>query len=595
MPHRWQIILALAVVSAQVSERTHANASQSAAPAATGTISGTVFIGESHVEVVRNAVVRLTGGPAASARLVRTDHFGRFVFSGLPAGRFYISATKVGNLPAFHGVRRPSNGPGVPIALALGQHATVTLSMLRGAAIAGAIRDARGQPAPLVVVTAIRSALVSPAISNAFRAVTDDTGAYRIWGLPPGQYIVLADVPADLRRVGVFATTDAEINWARRISGTSIGSIATAEPAPGPVTAFAPVYYPGTTDPSGAREVLLSIGEEAAGLDFAVQMVPTARIGGRLIDPAGQPVSAASVSLYPRLRQHERANVLISSGMLRTPTATITPRGFTIAGVAPGDYTLVARNVGTGRAPAGAQTQPTLWAQVDLTVDGRDQLDLVIPLQRGTSVSGTLVMTPKELSSALMSRTQIALVATTALPGMPVETRTAVAEDGTFRFTGVAPGSYVFKATPPIYNGGQLWLKSAIINGRDVAELPLTVGTAQEISGLNVQITNRMSELSGTLTEGDRPPTAPFSIVVFPVDRALWAANSRRIRSVTLATDGTFVVRGLPDGEYAIVAVEEPDVSSPFDTALLSTLLPIAVKVRLRDGEQVFQALKVRR
>ena len=46
--------------------------------------------------------------------------------------------------------------------------------------------------------------------------------------------------------------------------------------------AYAPVYYPGTTTASGAAGVTLSVGEERGGVDFQLQLVPTAKIEGRI-------------------------------------------------------------------------------------------------------------------------------------------------------------------------------------------------------------------------------------------------------------------------------------------------------------------------
>src|SRR6185295_1395187 len=50
-----------------------------------------------------------------------------------------------------------------------------------------------------------------------------------------------------------------------------------------PPASYAPVYFPGTTQASGASSVVLSLGEERAGVDMQLQMVPTGQIAGGIV------------------------------------------------------------------------------------------------------------------------------------------------------------------------------------------------------------------------------------------------------------------------------------------------------------------------
>src|SRR5262249_35816896 len=133
------------------------------------------------------------------------------------------------------------------------------------------------------------------------------------------------------------------------------------------------------------------VGEERSGVSFTLQVVQTARIAGTLLDPAGQPMTSASVVLYPRRRDEQSpADTLVSSGVLTLPRATVTPRGLSIPGVAPGEYTIVARSGSSSRG-APPPPGPVLWSITDLAVtDGRDQTDLVLRLAPGLKLSGTI-------------------------------------------------------------------------------------------------------------------------------------------------------------------------------------------------------------
>jgi hypothetical protein len=315
--------------------------------------------------------VKLEGDPGTSNRVVGTDNEGRFVFDRLPAGRFTLSATKPGYVPVFHGAKHPGRGPGIPVAVADGARVDVTLRLLPGAVITGTITDAYGQPARAISVAAVEVRPGTGAAPVPARAVTDDLGVYRIFSLPPGAYAVSALprlVPASDGRGGpvgsaVFEVSEAELRWARA-GGSG------PPPAPGRAASYAPVFYPGTADPSAAATIQVASGEERSGIDMALRIVAMSRIAGRLLDVGGQPVSPATVSLFPRHTGRPAAvDVLVSSGALVLPRAVVSSSGFAFTGVAPGEYTLVARSGSGGRATTAAPSGPAaLWSVTDLTV-----------------------------------------------------------------------------------------------------------------------------------------------------------------------------------------------------------------------------------
>src|SRR4029079_17660815 len=105
---------------------------------------------------------------------------------------------------------------------------------------------------------------------------TDDRGAYRIYGLRPGEYYVQA-TPAS--STGGRATSAAEIEWAQRAIGAP-GGLPGAAPPSGQSMTLAPVLFPGTTDPAAAIPIVLKAGEERTDVDFATTFIPTATISG---------------------------------------------------------------------------------------------------------------------------------------------------------------------------------------------------------------------------------------------------------------------------------------------------------------------------
>ena len=291
----------------------------------TGAIAG-FLVDESTGQPLRGAEVSLSGDTPDSSRVTRTDQVGAFMFPNLPAGRYQLAATKAGYVRAAYGAKRYDR-PGTPIQLAAGQTMTsLKLATHKGGVITGQIVDETGQPAFGVQVRALeyrtvlgerRLTRVRPqgtGLMGLFTEETDDRGVYRLYGLPPGEYVVVA-TPRMTRTEEVRAMTDAEIRDALQAAaqaaqgaqatvgaasvgtanvGAGSGSANTvaagaARRDPGVTVGYTPVFYPGTTSAAGATSITLGRGEERAGVDFQVQLVQTARIEVVVIPPAGVP------------------------------------------------------------------------------------------------------------------------------------------------------------------------------------------------------------------------------------------------------------------------------------------------------------------
>ena len=526
-----------------------------APPAGTAVLSGTLTTDAASPQPVRRATVRLTGG-GPSARVVGTDDQGRFTFAALPAASYSLSATKPGFVTVFHGEKRPGRAPGVPIAVGDGQRVTVSLAMHAGAVITGTITDARGAPMSSVPVLAVEVRTTGAGTSPA-RATTDDRGVYRIFGLGPGDYVVSAAPRLDTDRgmsPQTIGVSDDEVQWARtQTNSSTLGAASgTPLPAPGRPVTYAPIYFPGTTDPAAASKITVAIGEERSGIGFSTRIVSTAKVSGTLIDQNGQPLTSGSVTIYPRWsEQASPADALIAAGALVLPRAIVSPPTFSLSGITPGEYTLVARSGMSGRGAAAAAAiaaaDPTLWNVTDITVDGRDQSDLVLRLQPGTRISGSIAFERSSLTPpADLSKIDLTMAASRSLVGAPAAPRAIVDPAGIFRFVSVVPGAYTLKAMPP---AGTSWvLKSAALNGRDLADVLIDVKPGQDLNGLMITYTDRAAEISGTLVDAGGRPVTRYSIIVMTVDKSLWLPNARRIRSAARRRTGRSASAGCRPG-----------------------------------------------
>jgi hypothetical protein len=247
---------------------------------------------------VRRAIVNLSG------RVTITDDRGRFAFTDVAPGRVSLSASKPAYLSAAFGATRPG-GAGTPIVLAPGQQMTdVTLRLTRGAVITGTIRNEQGQPAPQVSLRLYQFRFVngqrrlnptSPGMTPA--TSTDDRGMYRFFGIAPGEYYVGAEL---LSGSAARVTTAVDLQDAARLlqaAGRARPSTAPAAASPSRTVTYAGVFYPGVADISDARTLIVVAGEERSGIDFSLQLVPTATVSGSISGAGDLRASAAQVSL----------------------------------------------------------------------------------------------------------------------------------------------------------------------------------------------------------------------------------------------------------------------------------------------------------
>ncbi|MGE5836431.1 MAG: carboxypeptidase regulatory-like domain-containing protein [Acidobacteriota bacterium] len=572
-------------------------------------ITGTLVTDDASARPIRRAIVNLSGSDFLRTRITVTDDAGRFTFTSLPAANYSVSANKAGYVTTYYGGKRPGRGPGVPIALADGQRVTVALKMARGAVLTGIVTDPAGRPTQAQVsalqyqtIGGERTLRPAPGFST-FGSSTDDRGVYRLYGLPPGEYIVSATVrstPGDLRPV-----TPEEIHWARQFAQTAGGAptaglpAGVAAPPPLPQTVgYASIYYPGTGDASAASAITLAAGEERTGVDIPLQLVPTSRIEGTVTDAEGRRANGVQVMLLPKTV----VGVIIPT----FPRATTGADGrFVVAGIAPGDYALTARGRGAGpvAAPASGRVAAaaSLWAVNDLTVSGQDISGLELRLEPGMVVAGRFEFesatnqTPANVASYRAGlgpwRSGTGATVSFTIPSVQADA------EGRFRFPSVSPGTYSASGfgggiTGP--NQTPAWiLKSVTANGRDVTDQPLEIRPREEPPEIVITFTDKVTEITGTLLDPAGRPTSGLSIIVVPVNREFWNMNSRRIRPVTPASDGKFKLAGLPPGEYYMAAVTDYEYTDLYDASFLEQLTAAAFKITLGEGEKKVQDIRM--
>src|SRR6185436_3701792 len=248
-------------------------------------ISGRLVTDDATPQPIRRARVAAQGVDSEVNKWVMTDAAGRFAITDLPEGRYTVSATKPGFVRTVFGAKR-FDRPGTPVGLANGQRAEASMRMLRGAVISGTIRDENGQPAPGVNVRAMQfrtqngeRTLVNAASSAGIGGdTTDDRGAYRIFGLSPGEFVISA-TPRDNTRGNLQQMTDGQLRSAQLALKPNTAPIGSTQTAPAadrseaPTVGFTPMYYPAAVLPTDATVVSVGTGEERENVDVQLRLV----------------------------------------------------------------------------------------------------------------------------------------------------------------------------------------------------------------------------------------------------------------------------------------------------------------------------------
>lgn len=629
------LLVAVPLAAQVVHSVDHQQRDGQATPTGTAVVSGVVVSDEATPQPIRRAQVTLTGSDQPVFKTTFTDATGRFAVTDLPAGRYSLAATKGGFVRAAYGAKRHDR-PGTPVNLANGQQMTgLTLRMSRGGVIAGTIMDETGMPAVGAQVRVLQyrvqqgeRVLVPATGGNPFGEVTDDRGAYRMYGLPPGEYLVSA-TPRNSNVGEIRASTEAEIRAAlAALQQPPTPAPPAGQPLPPPrepvTVGFAPVYFPGATSVSSAASVTLASGEERGGVDFSLQLVRTAKIEGTVIVPAG--FSPQNVQLTMAATGAQAAPGVLGSTFLNRVTPAADGK-FSYAAVPPGQYTINARlsaNAPVGRAGGGAQPEvfefvmasgggqtittgpasrggTAYWATAEVTADGTTQSNVTLALQPGMTVSGRLEFKGTRLAAPTdLTRVRVSLSPAPSATGFNVMTALPGAQidaSGRFTITGVTPGRYLVSGSAPAPAGGgpglNWTLKSAIIKGRDVLDYPLEIAPNDELADAVLTFTDATQNVSGVLQDASGRPAPDYTIIVFAADKRYWTPQARRIRSTRPGTDGRFNVTNLPPGDYRIAAVVDIAQGEANDPAFLEQLVPASYAFTLAEGERKVQDLRI--
>lgn len=540
-------------VSSQV---TPPRATTPAAPKGTAVLSGTVVAADTGAPI-RRVQVRAMTSDGKDNQVALTDEQGRFELRELVGGRYTVMASRSGFVGLQYGQRRP-NERGTPVEVAPGQRLDkLTIALPRGGVIAGRVMDEFGEPLAEVQVQVLRSMMQGGGrrmMPSGRGDNTDDQGAFRIFGLQPGDYVV----SATLRNESSMSMTGK--------SGT------------GPEQGYAPTYYPGTPTVADAQRVSVGVGQEVTGVAFGLTPTRVARISGRVVGGTREGAQEF-VSLMPD-------EPLVGGFGMGGGGGPVQPDGtFEIGGVAPGRYILRTQ-------PRGPRDGDTLVGMTTVTVAGADLAGIVLTLQRPGVLRGVF-----EFEGGVPAGVQPTQVRAQLVPADPASSRffttgppSPTNADFTFAMQGLMAPVLVRASAPPGW-----YLQSVVHNGEDITDTPVPLGPGVEVRDVRVRLTQTVSTLSGTVRDERGQVVLDATVVVFPADDAKWGFASRFVRTARPDTQGRFEVRTLPaHANYRIIALQGLEDGQASDPEFLASLRDRAERLTLNEGETKSVDLRLR-
>jgi protocatechuate 3,4-dioxygenase beta subunit len=452
------------------------------------------------------------GGWQATSGAAKTDEDGRYKLTNLAAGQYLIMPRALADV--FTGSDTLSAGK--PVLVQAGETVeAVDFVLTKGSVITGKVTDENGEPVVGAEIRLLLKADRPPSLtyySSHFYLMnkTDDRGVYRLFGLPPGKYLL---------RVGSEEDGSPLRN---RFGGT-----------------YHPqTYYPDATTEAEATVVEVTDASEHTGINIKLAKAePTYNVSGRIVDAtSGLPIVGARV-------QHTKltgfGGGIGSSGLERTNLQG----EFQLSGFGPGTYR-VSLLMEDG---FNYYTPPQPFEVRESDING-----LKLKASPGSTLSGRVVIEETK-DPALTNVRAIMLIVVSEAPDRAASqsARVTLNPDGSFRAVGLRPGKARFhlgivagalqNPRPFILRtekDGQAWPGDFPVNANENAM------NVRVVIGYGTGLVRGQLNVSG----GQLADAVPVRVVLQA------QSGARESRSVLVDSNGRFWIEGLLPGEYQIVA-----------------------------------------
>jgi protocatechuate 3,4-dioxygenase beta subunit len=477
---------------------------------------------------IQNIVTRAVGEQKWPTTI--SDRDGRFVFPGVRPGRYTVRAVKEG----FFG--KPVNGTYPPTAwvdIVVGERENkqTSLAMAQGAIVSGRIYDTTGAAQSNAAVQMYSVAyqtgfaLLQPAIAGIAKT-TDDHGEYRLFWIPPGDYLLGATPPA---RTGGPGT---------------------------PIQPGARTFYPNVTRLNDAMPITLRGGEDLR-MDISIRSAPLFKIAGTVTNsislapnPNGDGVQPATIFFHLANRDLETPNDATTANNSGNISLAVSSGPFELPNIAAGSYEVLARvadpNAGTG---LGAFS----WGRALVNVENQDMRNVSITINPPVTVKGTVKAAgagavPPNLRVAL---TPMGGSSRIALYTLVSARASAVAADGSFAVASVPPGRFRIAAVSGLPQ--DFYIADVRMDSTSVFDAGFDIDNHAP-NPLEILISSGAGVVDGVVQDSRMKAVAGATVALVPEARRF--ENRALFASGASDASGHFEFRGVAPGDYRLFAWE---------------------------------------
>lgn len=490
---------------------------------------------------------------------------GAFHIEGIVPGRYHLFAERTGLLEVD---KHHARADGRVLTLAAGHELKDLRIRLQAAAVVrGRVTDEDGDPLPNAQVAVLRQTFASghSRWEQAGAERTNDLGAYRVAGLPAGNYYVSVSPPPDFKSL---------IEGAGVAAADAHNTAAPDKPA----ASYQTTYYPGTADRSQASPVELHAGDDFP-VNFSLTPSPSLSIRGSVVNLP--PRSSAAIMLQSR-----DFSLVLNGAEMHADGS------FVIRDVAPGAYTIMA-TVENAAVP--------MMARQALQVVSNSVEDLRLSPQPGGWIRGRLRLEGK--TAGRLDPSDIFLQLRSAdgddegLSGFSMGDGFShlahVGADGSFEWKSVPPGTYYVQFAgdgsgdgsapyPPGGGNADWYLKSALAGGRDVGDAGITVNGGAAV--LDLVASANGGVIDGVAVDAKGDPVANAVIVAVPELRL--RARVERYRKTVSDQSGRFTLHGVVPGEYTLFAWESVEGEAYYNPEFLKNFEGQGSALHVGEGDR---------
>jgi protocatechuate 3,4-dioxygenase beta subunit len=383
-----------------------------------------------------------------------------------------------------------------------------------GASISGAIFDGEGAVVRSALVEAFRidGANGQSKLQRVARIMCDEKGQYRVDGLAPGQYKLLASIVR-----GKVKTREG----------------GTPQAAQSPYVSIVPTWYPGSTAVAGAEVVDVQKIDRVTGVNITLSRESVHTLSGQ-VEPPFDTGLDDSVSVWISPLDANSDTSTLGHAVSVTSDGT-----FSFKNLVPGDYRVALKNLDAG------------WRVLDqayVSLAHSDLSGVSLRFHHPHQIEGSI-----SFESGSKLNCQNTRIGASTGDGIDITNRSdskLVSADSNcaFRLRDLDPTIYFITVSPP----SGYYVSGTMLNRLPLNSLSIDLSKVSETSSLDLTLSSGSAEIDGKIETGDSANTTAFGVAVL-----LAQQFDQQTPITTTISKGRFHLANIKPGTYYLLAVDQ--------------------------------------